>query len=226
MNTEEEKFIVDSGASQHINNNAQSFFELKEIDPETVSLADGGIICTKKQRSLSIDLHLKASGAKHRIRLLNGDVLWIPETGVSILPCTQRDKVVIFTKFSIRKYQLIDGNEESSINGEAFVRHDGILFVLNGTENKDYKNYLCSTSDDMKKNMFSIIFHERCGHQETAVTNNIRKYHFDCVTLPSSTSSLYSGVFVGAKQTKSPSTGNLLKIDEEHIVHSGLTGPL
>ena len=113
-------FIVDSEASQHIANDVAVFTSIEEIPAVSVHLADNTVVEAVKQGTVRIELETLKPGSGSNVILELGNVLIIPEAGISMLSCAQLDKKGISSMISEGICTFLDSGREESSNRICF----------------------------------------------------------------------------------------------------------
>lgn len=220
-----EKFVIDSGASQHISNCLEDFSSLEEITPVTVHLADNTTVSTSQQGSVSLHLKVDCKSRSKVTSLLLTNVLYIPNSAVKLISCVQLDKAGISTKFDNGSCSLIDRQERNTVIGHAYPSDSEGLYTLDASIDPTGTPVVAAIAQTAKINKGTDLWHRRLGHigkdtvrsmyeKVEGMSPNVTTKEDCCETC------------VEAKQTKMPSVGRVVQLEEEHVIHSDIIGPI
>ena len=221
------KFIVDSGASEHIANDPDMFISLRDINPVKVHLADDTTVEACQEGIVNIHMCVEDEYGSRKSILQLRKVLFIPEAGVSMLSCAQLDKSGISTMIEDGRCVFVDRLDKGSILGYARKRASDGLYVVNGMTTPRHRRAVpAAISKDAQEEAGVDLWHRRLGHISKDTVRKMFDGVVDGMSLSDKPESIGCEPCVMSKQTKSPSTGTLVKDHVGPAIHSDIIGPM
>lgn len=228
------KFVLDSGASEHICNEKSVFSSMCRINQVKINLADDTTI--EADEAGVVDIYLEqADNMEEDIpynTLSLQHVLYVPSSSMSILSCAKLDEHDITTTFAHGVCAMTDRSDDNMLLGYAPRRSCDNLYEVAGfasgerNENSIRLGIVRNMVARQKKLKGVHLWHRRLGHVAKSTIRNMDKgivtgmdlnekpKEVDCITCGES------------KSEKSMATGSLTKDEKPHVVHMDICGPI
>ena len=215
-------FVVDSGATEHIVNDARVLKDCYMVDPVTISTAkDGEVVKGTKRGVINLKSVVKPTGKYRKIEFY--DALFVPDLKYNLLSVPKLVSMGCTVHFSRYKAEIFDSSEDLVAVG---AKVDG-LFILDAViDAEDDGNAFFS-----KSNLPLKTWHSRLGHLNfNAIKKLSSKSMVDGLKIsPSEKAEKFEvcePCALGKQTRKSFKTCGIRSSRPLELIHSDVCGPM
>jgi GAG-pre-integrase domain len=193
--------LLDSGTSAHICPNCNWFKTRHSIFPREIELGDNPVVIAGAAGDMVLNIPYHTGWT---LRLLIGDVLYVPKLGLNLISCSRLAASGISTNVHSKGCDLIDHNDHDDIIAKSSLIDD--LYWIQGASPGLATDHLHASSHEIAT---VELWHNRLGHVgKDKISDMIRKNQLKDKIVANNDLCLDCS---SGKQTRDPFNGHLDK---------------